>query len=134
MATFTATSTSHTLTVRATAQMNWGAGQDWNETSRDWDAGIDYHWLADNKDTAITFSSTDGDATMTSSVDTSTGTITLNFSNTDNNTQYTISIVGEAGEQRDIEILTMDGATYSAPALVYGDPHIVTLDGVKYTL
>lgn len=114
--------------------MNWGAGQDWDETSRDWDAGIDYHWLADNKDTAITFSSTDGDATMTSSVDTSTGTITLNFSNTDNNTQYTISIVGEAGEQRDIEILTMDGASYSAPALVYGDPHIVTLDGVKYTL
>lgn len=134
MATFTATLSSHILVVQATAQMNWGDGGGWSDTSRDWDAGIDYYWLSENKDTAITFSSTDTDATMTSSVGVDTGTITLSFSNTDPGTQYTISIVGEAGEPRDVEILMMDDQLYTSSSTVVGDPHIVTLGGTRYTL
>lgn len=58
--TFTATLSSHVVTVRATAQMDWVTSGVWNETSRVWDTGVDYDWLSANKDTAITFTSTGG--------------------------------------------------------------------------
>ena len=55
---FVGTDTSHVVTVRPVNQMYWQGGSYWNETTREWESGTDYQWLADNKDVAITFKST----------------------------------------------------------------------------